>query len=207
MDTGLSLVLPSGISHIHKPDTDIITWSNKNIAKDWSSFLVFIIFWIMSIFVAGRLTYAFVAGEFTGVELPNKLFFLYFLVGSLCLILYLPIALYRAITESESIIISNTEIVLLRNSHEKRFAKSDIFSLFFGRSKMGDGIDFMPALYIIYKKPLLGIHGGRSIEQLAQWMRIKEKRQLFFILEHIFKEREWDIEYQLKHSNTQQKKL
>jgi hypothetical protein len=206
MDSDAPTTLPQGVTHQKQQDYDIVAWSNKNIAKDWSSFLVFIVFWIMSIFVAGRLTYALVAGEFTGVALPNKLFSLYFLVGSLCLILYLPIALYRGVTATESIIISNTEVVLLKSRHEKRFAKSEISSLLFGRSKIGDGIDFMPALYFIYKRQLWEVQ-GMSNEQLALWMRIKEKRQLFFILEQILKERGWDIEYQLKHSTTQQKKL
>ncbi len=189
--------LPRGVKLLPGEEADTITWTNKDVPKSIISLLVIPLFWLGSAAAVGRIAYALLTGEIAGIPLWNKLFVWFFFVGFGWLVFRLPIALKSEILSTETVIISDAEIVINQSGYNKRFEKKRVLGLWFGRFGTGDGMDIVPSLYIAYTDQIFGV-AGRRTEQIATWMRVKEKNELYLLMKHLLEERGWNIEYKSK---------
>ena len=189
------LLLSHGVKLQHSVEADTIVWTNKDVPKSIISLLVLPIFWLASAAVVGRIAYALLTGEVAGLPLLNKLFVWFFFLGFGWLVLRTPTAIKLGILDTETITISNNEILINRTDYNKHFARKEVLGLWFGKYRTEDGgRSVEPTLYLAYRDRILGISGQRT-EQLAFWMRVREKKELFLLMKRVFKARDWNIEY------------
>jgi hypothetical protein len=189
--------LPRSVKLLPGEEADTIAWANKDVPKNVVSLLVMPLVWLVLVAVVGRIAYALLTGEVASLPLLNKLFvWLFFLVFG-WFAFRLPTALKLELLGTETIIISDTEITINRPGYNKQFEKNRVLGLWFGRFDTGDGMDIVPNLYIAYTDQILGVTGRRT-EQIAPWMRVKEKNELYLLMKQILEGRGWNIEYKSK---------
>ncbi len=195
MDSNL-FSLPTGVKHQQQQNIDTVFWSNKNIPKNK---LLVVAFTFGILFVVGvtvYFTYQIYVTKLSAQTSSGKLGIVIFYLLC-CLLVVGSFAMIYSLTWTEAIKISNDYIII---KHFGAFApkmtqltKHQVLALSFQRFHGGDQ-EILPSLNLLYKDNLLTSHVEKR-EQIAFWMRKKEKYQLFLILQTILKERDWKIKY------------
>ncbi len=191
--------LPSGVEHQHTPDHDTIGWSYRNAPINMVNFIAFLVGLLLAIISALVITYQIFSGALSDKALIEQLGIIVFF-SLVWLVTFGALFTIISLTWFEAIKITNEAIIIARSGlgapKAKGFNKKVVLELTF-HTHQGDGHTFIPALSIVYgerwgNKPL-------KREQLAFWMRTKEKHQLFVLLQHILRQRGWD---NIKHSES-----
>ena len=185
--------LPLGVEHQHMPDYDIIGWSYRNTPINMVNFIAFVIGFMIAFAGALIFTYQLFSGVLSGKTLVEQIgtivFFLlvwFVTLGALFTLI--------SLTWFEAIKITDDMIVITRSGlgapKSVGFTKKIVLGLAF-HTDQDDGHTMIPALSIVYGERW----GNRPLkrEQLAFWMRVKEKHQIFLLLQQILIERGWHI--------------
>jgi hypothetical protein len=199
MDSDTALTLPQGVNHQKQQDYDIIAWSNRGIPKNKGNLFILTVALILIIAIIAYFSYKLFTDGLDNKTLLKQLGIIFFYPISWLLFLGV-LAAFQTLTHLEVVKISNTHIFVMRDGRNapknKRFNKDVVLGLSFENYR-SDGREFYPSLNILFSARKLEF-SGQDREILATWMRTKEKYQLFLLLQHILKEREWDIDYRLK---------
>lgn len=186
--------LPLGVKHKQEQDYDIVAWSNRNIAINKGLLFAFLAGLLLAIIsmllIINQLSMAFSNGMTFSEQLP--IIFGIIVVG-------VPVVgvlfMFQSLTWFETIKISSQNIIILKSGRvapkPKKFNKQIVLKFVFQESH-DDGHTSTPSLSIVYGEKW----GNRpqQREDIAFWMRAKEKHQLFLVLQHILKQRGWNIE-------------
>lgn len=197
--------VPLDIKHFHEPDRDIVTWANKDLPKDIISIVVFsLTVFAVPIILTVILRVALFELLLQVLELGLLRFFREFplqtlVVGILMFVwlgaVYLVVGMFRCLFWVEAVVISDRYIVLSRKGFwspkEKRFRKEDVEFIGYGRYDPWNEGQLRISLDVVYQYKLLGLLPGIQSEELATFLRKKEKYQLFLYLQTVLKKRDW----------------
>jgi hypothetical protein len=199
MDSELSFVMPQGVVHQKQQDYDVVAWSNQEIPINKGNFFVLTFALIFVIAFIAYFSYKLFTGGLHNMPLLQQIVILFFYIIPWLLFLGVLMS-FHTLTHSEAVKISNTHISVIRTGRNtpknKRFNKDIVLGISFERYKL-NGREHYPSLNILFEARKFGIN-GIDREILATWMRPKEKYQLFLLLQHILKEKGWDIKFRAK---------
>jgi hypothetical protein len=193
--------VPLGIKHSHEPDKDVVTWANKDLPKDIISIVVFF-FVVFAVPIV--LTGLFRLFLFEVLAKGILRVFLEFSIQTLVLgilifvwlgAVFLALVIFRCLFWVETVVISDRYIVVSRNGFwspkEKRFRKEDVKLIGYGRYDPWNEGQLRISINIVYQHKLLGVLPGIQSEELATFLRKKEKYQLFLYLQTVLNKRGW----------------
>lgn len=192
--------LPKGIKHLHKPEVDVIAWSNQRVKLNLKNLVALSIGCGLTVIVLLLFSdNLFFTPWYEGKSWWEILFTALFYLVPFLLLLGLLFGL-ASLKGMESISISDDNVIIRRSSFgapkPKRLTQRNIFKMYYGRN-VGDGHGTsINCRFVIFHGDILKDAGGMKLEELGQWLTDDDLWQVYRLVRQICRERGWRIRFE-----------
>ena len=192
--------LPKGIKHLHKPEVDVIAWSNQRVKLNLINLVALsigggVVMIALLLFSQHLFFTPWYEGKSWGEILFTALFYLipYLLLAALLFGL-------ANLKWMESISISDDTITIRRSGlgapKPKQLMQRNIFKIYYGRNVGDSDGTSVNCRFVVFFGDILKDAGGVKLLDLGQWLVDDDLWQVYQLVKQICHERGWRIRFE-----------